>query len=231
MNGGLRTAVAVAATPALRRVIPRALAIAGIELLAMRADAASAMRTLHAHKPDLLICEAQLPMMEGRAPRLSRALHAGAAGSAPRRAAARRARSDAAPPRAGGSGRGDARARTARGAARGRASIAGAAVAALLYGGYPPADALLDALGVPAHRGRDCLRGGGAVLRLRRALHAQPQRNAVSSRGRTLRHGRRGGWSARCATPSALHGRATSLTISTRSLPIRSTPAGPAHMR
>ena len=158
MNGGLRTAVAVAATPALRRVIPRALAIAGIELLAMRADAASAMRTLHAHKPDLLICEAQLPMMEG-ARLVYRALCTPALLVRPRAALLHDAR-DPMPLRRALEDAGVAMLERAQRAEQlaGALRSPGLRSPRFCTADIRRADALLDALGVPAHRGRDCLR-------------------------------------------------------------------------
>lgn len=154
----LETVVAAAAAESVRRALVRTLAQAELRLLAMPRDGFSALEALENFRPDLLICDAQLPVMEGGA-LVRRAL------CTPRldvRPAAILLRDPGFPlPEAR---------KLAMAGARFllkplRACDLWEALAALRRErpAFPPQeqrrlDALLDELGVPAHAGRACLR-------------------------------------------------------------------------
>ena len=65
MRRALRTAVAAAAAPGVRRALPGLLADAGVELLYLAADGASAWKALADMRPELLVADAELPRMDG----------------------------------------------------------------------------------------------------------------------------------------------------------------------
>ena len=65
MRRKLHTAVAAAATPGIRRALPKVLASAGIELVHMAPDGASAWEALADMRPDLLVADAELAYMDG----------------------------------------------------------------------------------------------------------------------------------------------------------------------
>ena len=65
MRRTLRTAVAAAAAPGIRQALPGLLAGAGIELIHMAADGASAWKVLADMRPELLVTDAELPRMDG----------------------------------------------------------------------------------------------------------------------------------------------------------------------
>ena len=61
----LRTAVAAAAASRVQRALPGLLASAGIELIHMAADGDAAWEALTDLRPDLLVADAELPRMDG----------------------------------------------------------------------------------------------------------------------------------------------------------------------
>ena len=63
----MKTAVAASATPVAQRQLLRALSCAGIELLAFAQDGLTAWSLLEAHRPDLLAVDQELPAMDGTA--------------------------------------------------------------------------------------------------------------------------------------------------------------------
>lgn len=63
----LETVVAAAAAESARRALVKVLAQVNLQLLAMPRDGFSALEALEDFRPDLLLCDAQLPFMEGRA--------------------------------------------------------------------------------------------------------------------------------------------------------------------
>lgn len=65
MARSIRTAVAAIAAEHARRQAISALSSAGIELLAMERNARDALRSLADHRPDLLLADMELPEMEG----------------------------------------------------------------------------------------------------------------------------------------------------------------------
>lgn len=65
MNRRIQTAVAASATSMVRRQLPQLLAGAGIELVAMAQDGRAAWDLLLAHRPDLLVTDLELPGMDG----------------------------------------------------------------------------------------------------------------------------------------------------------------------
>ena len=67
MRRPMQTAVAAAAAPSVRREICRALAQAGVQLLHMAGDGADALEALRDFRPDLLLADMELPLMEGPA--------------------------------------------------------------------------------------------------------------------------------------------------------------------
>ncbi len=158
MNRQIRTAVATSAAPAMQRTLPGMLAEAGVELAAFARDGQTAWNLLLEHRPDLLVSDQELPVLDG-ALLMRRALCGFAL---PVRPAAllihypefpvpdRRALEDAGvvlvekPLRTGDFIESIERMRNAPPR-------------------FPPeararADQLLDALGVPQHAGRNCLR-------------------------------------------------------------------------
>lgn len=67
MPCSIQTAVAAVAAQQARTDVVRALSAAGIELLSMENDAHSALRALGFHRPDLFIADMELPLMNGAA--------------------------------------------------------------------------------------------------------------------------------------------------------------------
>ena len=67
MGRTLRTAVAAAATAAMRDALPGLLAGAGVELIRLDADGADAWESLMRLRPDLLVADAELPRLDGAA--------------------------------------------------------------------------------------------------------------------------------------------------------------------
>ena len=67
MRRALRTAVAAAATPGIRRTLPGLLADAGVELLRLAPDGASAWEALTELRPALLVADMELPRVDGGA--------------------------------------------------------------------------------------------------------------------------------------------------------------------
>ena len=63
----LRTAVAAAASPGIRRALPGLLAGAGVELLHLALDGAEAWEALADLRPELLVADMELPRMDGGA--------------------------------------------------------------------------------------------------------------------------------------------------------------------
>ncbi len=63
----LETAVAAACTRTMRMQFVHALSLAGIQLLAMPRDGLDAFKALEDFRPDLLLCDVELPVMEGTA--------------------------------------------------------------------------------------------------------------------------------------------------------------------
>ena len=61
----IQTAVAASATPVAQRQLLRALTCAGIELVAFAQDGLTAWSLLESHKPDLLAVDLELPVMDG----------------------------------------------------------------------------------------------------------------------------------------------------------------------
>lgn len=65
MYGQISTAVAAAAAEGVRTQLMRAFAENGVELIAMERDAAAAMEAVRRLKPDLLAADEQLPLLDG----------------------------------------------------------------------------------------------------------------------------------------------------------------------
>ena len=158
MRRALRTAVAAAASEGVRRVLPGLLADAGIELLAMPSDGATAWEALITFRPELLVADAELPRMDGA----SLARRAVCTLELPVRPAALMLRwmEFAFPLQAELEAAGaillpkPLEAQSFREAVERLRS----APPAFLPGEISRAEALLDALGVPAHAGRECLK-------------------------------------------------------------------------
>ena len=158
MRRTLRTAVAAAATAGIRRVIPKLMADAKVELVCMASDGVAAWEALKVHRPDLLIAEMELPRMDGA----SLAQRAICTLDLPVRPAALLLRwPEFSPPQ-----------RTVLESAGARFLLKPPAAAdfceaieqlraappVFLPGECARTEALLDALGVPAHAGRECLK-------------------------------------------------------------------------
>ena len=158
MRRALRTAVAVAAAAGIRRTLPGLLADAGVELIHMAADGASAWEALADMRPELLVADMELPRLDGG----SLALQAMRTRDLPVRPTAlvlywpeftppmRRELEDAGavllekPPTPE--------------ALRGAVERLRNAKPVFLPAELARTEALLDALGVPAHAGRECLK-------------------------------------------------------------------------
>ena len=65
MFRSMKTAVAAAALPSVQRQISLALAQSRVELAGMAADGASALEEVRRRRPDLLIADMELPVLEG----------------------------------------------------------------------------------------------------------------------------------------------------------------------
>lgn len=61
----IQTAVAASATPVAQRQLLRALTCAGIELVAIAQDGQTAWNLLKSHMPDLFVVDLELPVMDG----------------------------------------------------------------------------------------------------------------------------------------------------------------------
>lgn len=168
----MQTAVAAVAVQAVRRQVVRALAAADVELLCMPADARGALEALNALRPDLLVADAQLPYMEGA----TLVRHALWEARLPVRPGAIVLRD----PCFVFSGR--AEVEEAGGIFVDKPVDPDAfslAVNALRRGEFrfsprdaSNADALMDALGVPEHAGRDCLKAAALICAAdERCLH------------------------------------------------------------
>ena len=158
MRRALRTAIAAAAAPGIRRMLPALLADAGVELVHMAADGASAWEALASMRPDLLVADMELPRLDGG----SLALRAIGTYELPVRPAAlvlrwpefapsmqmELERAGAIllekPPTSEALRRAVERLRSAK--------------PVFLPAELARTEALLDALGVPAHAGRECLK-------------------------------------------------------------------------
>lgn len=163
MTRRIETAVAAAATPMLRRQLSHLLACAGVALLAMPEDGPSALKALEDLHPDLLVSDAPLPFMEGAA-LIRRALCTPLLSVRP----AAILLHDPAYPLPGRREIEDAGAVLVAKPVTDAAFVE--AVCALRSSSIRfsaeetrRADRLLDALGVPSHRGRDCLRTAALV--------------------------------------------------------------------
>ena len=67
MPRSIKTAVAAAAPASVRRQVSCSLAASGVELVCMAADGAAALEALRSHRPDLLLCDLELPVLDGPA--------------------------------------------------------------------------------------------------------------------------------------------------------------------
>ena len=158
MRRALRTAVAAAAAPGIRQVLPGLLADADVELVRMAADGVSALEALTELRPELLIADMELPRMDGGA----LAQRAICTFALPVRPAALVLRWPEFPPPM----QAELEAAGAVFLEKPLSSMALRAAVERLRGAKPAflpgelarTEALLDALGVPAHPGRECLK-------------------------------------------------------------------------
>lgn len=152
----IRTAVVAAASHLTRRQAVLALSGAGIELLGVARDGYSALQLLGSLRPDLLIADAELPVMDGYA------LAARALGSfdLPVRPAVLLLRRTGTPTPENGDLAGASFLEKPLEAAALRAALARMQRADAVFAPRQckRAEALLCALGVPDHIGRDCLK-------------------------------------------------------------------------
>ena len=158
MRRALRTAVAAAAAPGIRQVLPGLLADAGVELVYMAEDGGAAWEALADMRPELLVADMELPRMEGGSlARLAICTHA-----LPVRPAALVLRWPEffVPLEAELEAAGAALLEKPPEPEAFRAAVERlrSSPPTFLPGEIARTEALLDALGVPAHAGRECLK-------------------------------------------------------------------------
>ena len=177
MRRAIHTAVAAAATPGIRRILPALLADAGVELVRMSADGASAWEALINLRPDLLVADMELPGMDGG----SLAWRAACTSALPARPAALvLCWPEFSPPiqaELESVGAVFLKKPLSSEAFRGAVDQLRGAKPMFLPAELARAEALLDALGVPAHAGRGCLKYAALICaRDERARHALAKR-------------------------------------------------------
>ena len=177
MRRALQTAVAAAATPGIRRILPALLADAGVELVRMAADGVAAWEALTNLRPELLVADMELPRMDGG----SLARRAICTSGLPVRPAALVLRwPEFNPPmQAELESAGAVFLEKPLSSAAFRNAVARLCEAkpTFLSAELIRAEALLDALGVPAHAGRDCLKYAALICAGdERARHALGKR-------------------------------------------------------
>jgi len=177
MPRSIQTAVVAAAAQQARTDLVRMLSAEGIALLAMEADAHSAIRALGFYRPDLFIADMELPVMNGGA----LLMRICSRFELPVRPAAMLLRYPEFPvaDEAALLESGVALVEKPVNASAFRAALHGLRCAPIRFSGTETrrADMLLDALGVPEHRGKSCLRA--AIL-----LCAADERNRFDLGGR-----------------------------------------------